>query len=266
MKKRLIKLNVTNCFLFEAPHGFVLIDTGYEYEWERFCEQLQAAGVRLDAISHLILTHHHDDHAGLVGKIVEQHPAIRIVMSYQARDLIAQGRNTHPQGGWYTNRRIAVIFPLLMAVRGLLDPHKAWTHRFPAYHARANDILVSGEPHLHELGIDLPGKILATPGHSPDSISILFDDGDCIVGDAAANVFQFAGAKYCVVSIDDYDEYYANWRTIIAANARQIFPAHGQPFPVAKLVENLGKNRKRDMIVIKRYLQTTATNEDGGTR
>ncbi len=60
-----LKLSVTNCFLIKAGQKYILVDTGYEYEWDRFCERLKAAGVSLSAISHLILTHHHGDHAGL---------------------------------------------------------------------------------------------------------------------------------------------------------------------------------------------------------
>jgi glyoxylase-like metal-dependent hydrolase (beta-lactamase superfamily II) len=126
---------------------------------------------------------------------------------------------------------------------------KKWTHTFPPYLIRKNDILITKETTLKEIGIDLNGKIIATPGHSLDGISILFDDGDCIMGDAAANFLQFAGTKYCIISIDNLDECYENWRKIIAGDAQQIFPAHGKPFNVEKLKKNLGKNKKKNMVL-----------------
>jgi glyoxylase-like metal-dependent hydrolase (beta-lactamase superfamily II) len=47
--------------------------------------------------------------------------------------------------------------------------------------------LVTGDTGLREIGILLDGEVLETPGHTVDSISILFDDGNCLIGDASGN-------------------------------------------------------------------------------
>lgn len=39
-----LKLNVTNCFLIKCEMKYVLIDTGYEYEWNLFCKRLKEVG------------------------------------------------------------------------------------------------------------------------------------------------------------------------------------------------------------------------------
>jgi glyoxylase-like metal-dependent hydrolase (beta-lactamase superfamily II) len=78
----------------------------------------------------------------------------------------------------------------------------------------------------------------------------LFDDGDCIVGDAAANFLQFAGTKYCVIYIEDIEEYYKSWEKLISAGAQQIFPSHGKPFSALKLRKNINKNSRRTMVMI----------------
>ena len=59
-----LKLSVTNCFLVKAEERCILVDTGYEDDRELFCKQLSEAGVEFSQISHIILTHHHDDPAG----------------------------------------------------------------------------------------------------------------------------------------------------------------------------------------------------------
>ena len=238
-----LKLSKTNCFLIKNHNKYVLVDTGYEFEWALFSKRLREAGVDLSEISHLILTHHHDDHCGLLNKIVERNPDIRIIMSNLAEGPLKNGQNYHTPGSGHVNRRIHFILSLKQKV------DKKWTHTFPPYLIRKNDILITKETTLKEIEIDLNGKIIATPGHSLDGISILFDDGDCIMGDAAANFLQFAGTKYCIISIDNLDEYYENWRKIIAGNAQQIFPAHGKPFNVEKLKKNLGKNKKKNMVL-----------------
>ena len=64
-------------------------------------------------------------------------------------------------------------------------------------------------------------------------------------------MLQFAGTKYCVIALGDIDEYYASWRKIIAENAQRIFPSHGKPFGVDKLTDNMGKNKKENMVMYK---------------
>ncbi|MFZ0927682.1 MAG: MBL fold metallo-hydrolase [Syntrophobacteraceae bacterium] len=239
-----LRLSLTNCFLLKADNGYVLIDTGYVYEWELFCKRLKEAGVRLSEISHIILTHSHNDHAGLLNRILEENQAISIVMSYRAKEQMLRGTNDHPFGGGYVNRRVN----LLVSLKKAFD--KRWTDTFPPYRSRDNDILITGPTELGEIGIGLPGRIMETPGHSLDSISVLCDNGDCYVGDAAANFLQFAGTKHCIVYIEDLDEYYASWRKLISAGARRILPAHGKPFAVEELQRDMGKNKKSNMVMI----------------
>jgi len=246
-----LKLSVTNCFLIKSPDDkYVLVDTGYEWDWELFRKRLKQIDVGFSEISHIILTHHHDDHCGLLNQIVEQNNGICIVMSHLAKDLLTKGINDRSHGGGLLNKRIALLINVFLVPRKRIRARK-WPMTFPPYYVRKNDALVSGETRLSDIGIELSGRIIETPGHSVDSISIIFNDGDCIVGDAAANMLQFAGTKYCVVALGDIDEYYESWRKIIAENAERIFPAHGRPFGVDKLTDNIGKNKKENMVMHK---------------
>ncbi|MBW9144683.1 MBL fold metallo-hydrolase [Clostridium sp. CM027] len=83
-----LKLSVTNCFLIKTENKYILIDTGYEYDWDLFCKRLKSVGVRLSDISHIILTHHHDDHCGLLNRILKENSSVQVVMSYLAKDLL----------------------------------------------------------------------------------------------------------------------------------------------------------------------------------
>ena len=246
-----LRLSVTNCYLAKTGAQYVLIDTGYEEDWDLFCRRLKEAGVTLVEIGHIILTHHHDDHCGLLNRITQENPAVRIVMSILAPDLLLAGKNDSTHGGGLINRRVARVLAfkqvyLSLVLRKTIDRNKNLT--FAPYHAREQDILVNAPTRLQNIGIELDGALIATPGHSTDSISVLFDDGDAVVGDAAANFLQFAGTKYCVIYVQDLEEYYRSWEAIMGANAKRIFPAHGKPFPVARLKENIWKNRKQDMV------------------
>jgi hydroxyacylglutathione hydrolase len=245
MDKRELKLSVTNCYLIEMGNKYFLIDTGYKNEWGLFCKRLKEVGVGLSEISHIMLTHHHDDHCGLLKRVLDENQDIQIIMSYRAKDYLLAGKNDNTHGCCYVNKRVNLLFSLVR----IFD--KRWrTHTFPPYQSRVMDILVKGETHLKEIGIGLNGRIIETPGHSLDSISVVFDDGDCIVGDAAANFPQFLGTKYCVIIIEDLGAYYKSWRNLISEGARQIFPAHGKPFPSEKLEQNIDKNSRKHMVMI----------------
>lgn len=244
MKIIKLKLSVTNCFLIQTGKKYILVDTGYNWEWEAFCTRLKEVRVSSNDISHIILTHHHDDHSGLLTNILSDNPEIKIVMSHYAKDLLLKGRNDDTNGGGYLNKKVKILVDLKK------KSDKNWTSGFPVFIVRKDDILVEKEVSLQDLGIGLDGKIIETPGHTIDSISVIFDDGNCIVGDAAANFLQFAGTKYCAIYLESIEEYYRSWRKIMDAGAVRIYPAHGQFFGVEKLDKYINKNSDSSMVII----------------
>jgi glyoxylase-like metal-dependent hydrolase (beta-lactamase superfamily II) len=168
---------------------------------------------------------------------------VKVILSQHGKEILASGKHFHAPEAGYVNKRIG----FLLSLKSRFD--KKWTHTFPPYKVRESDLLISSGPRFEELGIALNGRVLETPGHSPDHLSILFDDGDCLAGDAAANFLQWAGAKYCVISVDDLEQYYASWQKLISGGAQRIFPSHEKPFTVEALRQNLGKHKKENMVL-----------------
>lgn len=246
-----LKLSVTTCYLIRAGEKYILIDTGYEEDWDLFRLRLKEINVNLSQISHIILTHHHDDHCGLLHNILNENSSIRIVMSESCKELIRKGENDRTHGGGLLNKRVAFLIRrkqlyVSLILRKKIDKSK--NLKFKPYEFRENDIIVNGETPLRKIGIPLDGRIIETPGHTVDSVSILFSDGDCFVGDAAANMLRFAGTKYCVIFIYNMDEYYKSWEKIVKDSAKRIFPAHGRPFSADKLIKNIGKNKASNIV------------------
>jgi glyoxylase-like metal-dependent hydrolase (beta-lactamase superfamily II) len=172
-------------------------------------------------------------------------------MSSLCKELIAKGENDQTHGGGLLNKRIAWLirrkqFYLSAILKKKIDKEK--NLKFTPYIVRDCDILIDEDIRLCDIGIPLDGKIINTPGHTVDSISILFDDGACLAGDAAASMLKFAGTKNCVIFICDLDEYYKSGKKIMGEGAKTIFPAHGKPFSAERLKVNLGKNKTENLI------------------
>ncbi len=247
MKLRALNLGVTNCYLLANGDRCILVDTGYDVQWERLVKLLADAGIVPSNITHLVLTHHHDDHSGLLNRMVQANKEIRVVMSRRASALLARGRNDLTHSPAYVNKRVNLLFSLIRRF------DKRWQgHTFQPYSTRIGDFSIEGRTDLDEVGIGLGvrGTLLETPGHSVDSISLLLEDGTCIVGDAAANLPALLGTHYCVIIMEDIDEYYRSWNKLVAAGARRILPAHGPPFGVEELKRNLGRIKRSDLVPI----------------
>jgi len=238
-----LKLSGNNCYLLKAERGYVLVDTASDWLWDTFRRELEKAGVGVDDLEYVVLTHHHDDHAGLLNQLVAQNPGLRIVMSTHARERLAQGMNVFPKGAGCVNRSADAI-----VAQAKLN--NRWLQPYPPYTARPEDILVSQGTGLRELGIGLDGRIVETPGHSIDSISVQLPEGLWLVGDAAANIGQFVETQYCAIVVDDLDQTYRSWTKMLEAGARRIYPAHGEPFAADELRRNINRNKKGDMVLL----------------
>jgi glyoxylase-like metal-dependent hydrolase (beta-lactamase superfamily II) len=66
--------------------------------------------------------------------------------------------------------------------------------------------------------LDIGGEIVHTPSHSEDSISILLDDGDCIVGDLEPYTY--------LNGYEDNPRLKKDWDQILSCHPRRIFYAH----------------------------------------
>lgn len=237
-----LKLSVTMCYLIPIKNKYLLIDTGYEKDKSLFYKRLSNLNISINDIAYVLLTHHHDDHAGLLNEIKSRNKSCRIIMHEKCADLLEKGKNDLPPGCGYINSRVN------MAIKIFRKLNKDWDFTFPPYRIADNDIIIREETTLSKIGIDIPGKLLYTPGHTADSISLLLDNGMCFVGDAAANMLNFLGTRYCVIFITDLKQYYQSWEKLIKEKVKMIYPAHGKQFGIEKLQYNIYRNKRENMV------------------
>lgn len=215
------KLGFTNCYLLPCPGGYLLIDTSYPHYYTLFRQKLERLDIPLSRIKYLLLTHHHDDHAGFAA-LLAQDCGCRIIAHRNA--LIPLKRGESESNIFPVNHRIKVIFGLFRLL------HKEF--KFPPLTLSDNDILIEDDNTAVLKAIGLEGQILSTPGHTSDSISVIFSNGQAFIGDAAMNFFPGSGIRYRPIYIKDIQEVYETWKKLKRCGAKILHPAHGAPFPI----------------------------------
>ena len=124
----------------------------------------------------------------------------------------------------------AFLFCQLMALLGNGE------HRYPRLREEhLAKIITLNEAKLEAIESELNGKILFTPGHAVDSISLLVD-GNLFCGDAAMN--GIPSSHKITIWVEDKAAFEKSWDVMLASGAKKIHPAHGSPFCPCELRKN----------------------------
>jgi glyoxylase-like metal-dependent hydrolase (beta-lactamase superfamily II) len=241
MKPFLVRLSVTNVYLLACKGGYLQIDTGYTHDYERYRQALRDLGLDVAQVKFLLLTHHHDDHAGFLNDLCRD-TDLTIIAHREAEALLKGGSNDTSHGGGYVSRRVE----FLAGLKRRFD--RRWTLRFPSFDLRPQDVrlVADNDSLLRNLGI--AGRIVTTPGHCIDHLSLVLDNGNTFAGDAASSFLLFAGTHYATLFMTDMESAYRSWQKLLDARARTIYPAHGRPFAADKLHENMGRIRTENLV------------------
>jgi len=232
---------IVNNWLYKGPDGWVLIDTGYDTGFDRCLKGLKGRGLTFQDIRYVFLTHAHDDHAGFLGRLLQEAPNARAVISPLSVETLLRGQNSF-EGGCSTPGASAFCHFMKLLRRG--------EHLFPPLtETDISGCLIVDESNKSELETLLGGKIILTPGHTADSMSLLLPDGTLFCGDAAMN--GFPSSHRITIWVGDKDQFIDSWKTILAANPRSIYPGHGKPFPPEDLRKYRAAARKMELYPLK---------------
>jgi len=213
-----IRLGICNTYLIRGEEGAVLVDAGQAGWSGSFLRQLKGHALRPKDVRLIVVTHVHFDHVGNLKTLADRCGCPMAIHTAEA-PLLAGGSVVFPPG---TNLFGTVAASLGRGISPLLK-----------YAAVEPDILVSDELSLEPFGV--PGKILATPGHTEGSASVLLPDGTACVGDLAANHFPGRIGPIFPPFADNPDTLLESWRILLKAGAKTICPGHGPPFPASYL-------------------------------
>ena len=231
---------IMNTYVYHCPSGYVMIDTGYEHSLKDVETKLDRNGIKLSDIKYVFLTHAHDDHAGFLNELLGKNADLKVIMSVKSMPTLKRGQNSF-EGGCST--RLAWVFCKLMGLVGKAE------HRFPVIESRHDNRFVEiTETNRSNLEKILNGKILFTPGHTADSVSLKV--GNLIFcGDAAMN--GIPSMNRFIIWIENVKEFENSWDVMISENPDRIYPAHGKPFRVNDLVKYKNKISKIKLYKLK---------------
>lgn len=149
----ILQYGQTNTFLIPGARGGLLVDTGYAGTLPAFYRALRQSGVRLQDVAYVMATHYHPDHMGLISDLMRA--GVGLLLIDVQRDFVHFSDPIFAR----EKRRAAPIDETAATVIAC-EESRAF---------------------LRRMGIG--GEIVPTPSHSADSVSVVLDGGDCLVGD-----------------------------------------------------------------------------------
>lgn len=161
-----IKGAISNCYLLLGKRP-VLVDTGAPGDLKRILSGLKAAGVDPRDLALILLTHGHSDHAGCAAELRHRSGA-HIALHLGDAPLARHGRNGVLAAQETLGR---VLRPFVDETFEPFEPDLIFRDGF------------SLEPH------GVKGRVLATPGHTPGSASVVLASGEAIIGDVLRGSF-----------------------------------------------------------------------------
>jgi glyoxylase-like metal-dependent hydrolase (beta-lactamase superfamily II) len=210
-----VRLGMVNAYIIQQD-GAVLIDTGIPGSERTILKAMENAGIGLQEIRLILVTHGHGDHAGSAARLQEITGAPVAVHEGDAPML-----RTGTQGRLIPTDltgRIAAIF-----VRSVN------AETYPAVHP---EILIRGTLDLSPYGVT--GSVIPTPGHTPGSVSVLLGDGNVFTGDLITPQIP-SGKPGLPFWADDPAEISASVRALLAWNPHTFHLGHGGPFLAASV-------------------------------
>lgn len=179
----------TNTYFVRGTNGGLLIDTDYAGTLPAFYKALKKSKISIPDITYILATHYHPDHIGLVSEL--QKMGIKLLLLNIQYDYV------HFADDIFKRERYLRYEPIDENIATIITCDES------------RDFLAN-------MGIE--GEIISAISHSKDSIAIVLDSGECIVGDLEPIEYLGAYEENVVLQND--------WKLIMGHNPKVIYYAH----------------------------------------
>jgi hydroxyacylglutathione hydrolase len=210
-----LKLSYSNVHLIRSS-PLVLIDAGSPGDWDELTRQLAQHKLTPCAIGWVLITHAHQDHAGLASKF-RQNCDTKIAMHRGDKHIAASG-------GFDPELKFTRWFSRIV--------WKFVDFRYPGFSA---DFLFDGPPGeaVSLVNFGLAGQVISLPGHTPGSIAVVLNDGRAFSGDMISGGY-LGGLIHPGKAIEHFfhgDSFNNNssLRALLRTQAHTFFLGHGGP-------------------------------------
>lgn len=235
-----VKLGLNNLYLFENNNGdYLLLDTGLACKEDLILNKINKVIGDYNKIKVIVITHSHSDHIGnlklLLDKIKREDKIV--IIHSNAKDIILSGEKIIPNGFYKFSKYISKK----LKAKSSGNFQKGFENLTEEYFKYINFLDFKD---YEEFSSDKYGfenlKLIYTPGHSKDSISLVYNDDYLFCGDMIQNLFF----KYPLIPLfgDDIKELTASWKKVIDKDYSRIYPATSRSYILREdLIKKLEK-------------------------
>ena len=219
-----LPLGFANAFIIRG-RATIMVDTGIHVRKEKYLQLFAAHEIDPRSIQLLIVTHAHADHFAEANVIKEMTGAPLLCHKKAAQFLLA-GKNA------------AVVPANELGRKALQALGRKLPLRAKPVHP---DIIIDDDFDLKPYG--MAGRVIATPGHTDCSLSVMLGDGQAIVGDTIVPDF-FTGQPSLAYFATDVEALSASVTRLLAL-AHTFYSSHGGPYSkeiVLQLCASLGRD------------------------
>ena len=227
--KRVLNLGTifVNTYLIALKDGWLLVDTGYPFDYEHFLKKAKKNGIDLTSIRYVVLTHVHADHAGFLKRILEDTGASLICLPAE-KERLASGVN---------EKNVYLSRPWLFLVNRI----SASLSRYQTF--EPVDITGAIDPETQPLaGEGITFFVLN--GHTDNDLCFRVED-KLFVGDVVMN--GIASSGHSPLWIEDNQALVQSWKILLATEGETLYCGHGKPFAKADLAPYVEKQATRKL-------------------
>jgi len=184
-----LKYGNTNTFFIRGTAGNLLVDTDYAGTLPFFYKEIKRQNINLKDITYVLATHYHPDHMGLISELIKQ--GVKLLLMDVQREYVGFSDKI------FAREKRPEVAPICVE----------------------NATVIScEESRIFLQGIGIEGEIISTPSHSDDSVTLILDEGTCIVGDLEPMEYLEA--------YEENEKLKADWEQILRRKPKRICYAH----------------------------------------